>query len=120
MITSSTSGLLAHDGGAIYAATKIALIGLGRSLALELAGRSIRVNMVCPGAVNTTMIRGIWGGEAEAEAALQDYASKNPLRRFAEPEDIAHAIMFLASSEARHITGVSLRVDGGDGLGGAL
>lgn len=120
VITSSTSGLLAHDGGAVYAATKIALIGLGRSLALELAPRSIRVNMVCPGAVNTPMIRDVWGSEAEAERALEEYARDNPLGRFAEPEDVAEAIMFLASSKARHITGVSLRVDGGDGLRGAL
>lgn len=120
VITSSTSGLLAHDGGAVYAATKIALIGLGRSLALELAARSIRVNMVCPGAVDTPMIRGVWGSEAEAQRALEEYARENPSRRFAQPEDVAHAIMFLASSKARHITGVSLRVDGGDGLRGAL
>jgi 3-oxoacyl-[acyl-carrier protein] reductase len=120
VITSSTSGLLAHEGGAVYAATKIALIGLGRSLALELAGRSIRVNMVCPGAVDTPMIRGVWGGEAGAQRALAEYAATNPLHRVAEPEDVARAILFLASPQARHITGVALRVDGGDGLLGAV
>ena len=120
VITSSTSGLIAHEGGAVYAATKIALIGLGRSLAMELAGRSIRVNMVCPGAVDTPMIRGVWGSEAEAQRALAEYAATNPLRRFAEPEDVARAIVVLASPDARHITGVSLRVDGGDGLMGAV
>jgi NAD(P)-dependent dehydrogenase (short-subunit alcohol dehydrogenase family) len=120
VITASTSGLLAHEGGAIYAATKIALIGLGRSLAIELAPRSIRVNMVCPGAVNTPMIRSVWGSEDEARRALDEYAQGNPLGRFAEPEDVARAIVFLASPGARHITGVSLRVDGGDGLMGAV
>ncbi len=120
VITSSTSGLLAHDGAAVYAATKIALVGLGRSLALELAGRQIRVNMVCPGAVDTPMIRSVWGSETDARRALAEYALENPLRSFATVDDVAQAIAFLAGPAARHITGVSLRVDGGDGLRGAI
>jgi NAD(P)-dependent dehydrogenase (short-subunit alcohol dehydrogenase family) len=120
VITSSTSGLMAHEGGAVYAATKLALIGLGRSLALELAERQIRVNMVCPGAVDTPMIRNVWGGEAEARDALAEYAADNPLRAFATADDVAQAIAFLSGPAARHITGVSLRIDGGDGLRGAL
>ena len=120
VITSSTSGLLAHDGAAVYAATKIALVGLGRSLALELAGRQIRVNMVCPGAVDTPMIRSVWGSEANARRALAEYAEENPLRSFAAVDDVAQAIAFLAGPAARHITGVSLRIDGGDGLRGAI
>ena len=106
---------------AVYAATKIALIGLGRSLALELAGRSIRVNMVCPGAVDTPMIRGVWGSEAEAQRALAEYAETNPLRRVRRTRGRRPAIAVpRRSPDARHITGVSLRVDGGDGLMGAV
>lgn len=116
MITASDSGLLAHPGAAVYAASKIALIGLGRALAAELAPRRIRVNMVCPGGVDTPLTRGVYGDTIEAE--LASYAVTNPLGGIAQPEWIADAVFFLAS--ARHVTGVSLRVDGGDGLMGAV
>lgn len=117
VLTSSTSGLIAHPGAAVYAATKSALIGLGRCLAMELADRRIRVNTICPGGVETELTRGIYG---DLQAAADDYARLNPLGRIAQPEDIADAIAFLVGSDARHITGVVLRVDGGDGLHGVL
>jgi len=116
IITASDSGLLAHPGAAVYAASKIALIGLGRALAAELAPRRVRVNMVCPGGVDTPLTRGVYGDTIEAE--LASYAVTNPLGGIAQPEWIADAVFFLAS--ARHVTGVSLRVDGGDGLMGAV
>ena len=116
IITASASGLLAHPGAAVYAASKIALIGLGRALAAELAPRRVRVNMVCPGGVDTPLTRGVYGDTIEAE--LASYAVTNPLGGIAQPEWIADAVFFLAS--ARHVTGVSLRVDGGDGLMGAV
>jgi NAD(P)-dependent dehydrogenase (short-subunit alcohol dehydrogenase family) len=116
IITASDSGLLAHPGAAVYAASKIALIGLGRALAAELAPRRVRVNMVCPGGVDTPLTRGVYGDTIEAE--LASYAVTNPLGGIAQPEWIADAVLFLAS--ARHVTGVSLRVDGGDGLMGAV
>lgn len=116
IITASDSGLLAHPGAAVYAASKIALIGLGRALAAELAPSRIRVNMVCPGGVDTPLTRGVYGAGIDAE--LASYAVTNPLGGIAQPEWIADAVLFLAS--ARHITGVSLRVDGGDGLMGAV
>ena len=117
VITSSLSGLAAHPGAALYAGTKLALIGLGRSLAAELAPR-VRVNMICPGGVDTPLTRGAYGDDAEQ--VIKGYAEANPLGRIAEPDDIARAIAFLASDEARHVNGVALRVDGGDGLMGAL
>jgi NAD(P)-dependent dehydrogenase (short-subunit alcohol dehydrogenase family) len=116
VITASDSGLLAHPGAAVYAASKIALIGLGRALAAELAPRRVRVNMVCPGGVDTPLTRGVYGDTIEAE--LASYAVTNPLGGIAQPEWIADAVFFLAT--ARHVTGVSLRVDGGDGLMGAV
>ena len=118
VLTSSISGLQAHAGAAIYAATKIAIIGLGRSLAAELAPRHIRVNMVCPGGVDTALTRGVYGDQIDE--VIADYAKANPLGRIAQPEDIAQAMVFLASAGADHITGVSLRVDGGDCLLGAV
>ena len=102
----------------MYAATKMAVIGLGRSLAAELAPRRIRVNMVCPGGVDTALTRGAYG--EDAERVIAEYAAANPLGRIAQPEDIARAMVFLASDAARHINGVALRVDGGDCLLGAV
>lgn len=118
VLTASISGLQAHPGAAFYAATKIAVIGLGRSLASELAPRRIRVNMVCPGGVDTALTRGAYPDDPDR--VIAEYAAVNPLGRIAQPEDIAQAMVFLASDAARHITGVALRVDGGDCLAGAL
>jgi NAD(P)-dependent dehydrogenase (short-subunit alcohol dehydrogenase family) len=116
VITASDSGLLAHPGAAVYSASKIALIGLGRALAAEVAPRRVRVNMVCPGGVDTPLTWGVYGDTTEQE--LASYAQTNPLGGIARPEWIADAVYFLAT--ATHITGVSLRVDGGDGLMGAV
>ncbi len=118
ILTSSISGLMAHPGDAVYAATKIAVIGLGRSLALEVNQRRIRVNMICPGGVETPLTLGAYGDQAAS--VIEGYALANPLGRIAQPEDIAEAMVFLASGAARHINGVALRVDGGDCLVGAL
>jgi NAD(P)-dependent dehydrogenase (short-subunit alcohol dehydrogenase family) len=116
VITASASGLLAHPGAAVYAASKIALIGLGRCLAAELAPRRVRVNMVCPGGVDTALTRGVYADAAEE--VIHDYTLTNPLGRIATAPDIANAVLFLV--DAPHVTGVSLRVDGGDGLMGAV
>jgi NAD(P)-dependent dehydrogenase (short-subunit alcohol dehydrogenase family) len=118
ILTSSTAGQQAHPGTAIYSATKFALIGFGRSLALELAPARIRVNMVCPGGVDTPLVREIYG--EETPRVLAEYAQTNPLGRFAVASDVADAVVFLASDKAQHINGVALRVDGGDCLLGAL
>jgi NAD(P)-dependent dehydrogenase (short-subunit alcohol dehydrogenase family) len=98
------------------AATRIALFGLGRALALEVAPRRIRVNMVCPGGIDTALTHGVYG-ESTPEA-IEQYNSENSFGRIAQPESIAGAMVFF--SRATHITGMSLRVDGGDGLMGVL
>ena len=118
ILTSSTSGLQSHPGAAVYSATKFALIGFGRSLALELAPQRIRVNMVCPGGVDTPLTHGVYGDDTSR--VLAEYAQENPLGRFAVASDVADAVVFLASAKAQHINGVALRVDGGDCLLGAL
>lgn len=117
VFTSSISGLAAHVGGAAYGATKIALVGLMRSLAAELAPR-VRVNAVCPGGVDTPMLRANYADTLEDTIA--GYLPAIPLGRIAQPEDVATAIAFLASPGSRHITGVALRVDGGEGVAGVL
>jgi 3-oxoacyl-[acyl-carrier protein] reductase len=108
----------AHPGTSVYAATKFALIAFGRSLALELAPRRIRVNMVCPGGVDTPLTHGVYGDDTPR--VLAEYAEINPAGRFATASDVADAVLFLASPAARHVNGVALRVDGGDCLLGAL
>jgi len=117
VLVASTSGICAYPGGAVYAASKIALIGLTRSLALEVAPRRVRVNAVCPGPVDTPLQRSIFG--AAVDGILADSARFNPLGRVAVPSDIADAVAFLASDAVRHITGVALFVDGGQFLGEA-
>lgn len=114
IFTSSTSGLLAHPNAAVYAATKIALIGLARSLVPELSPRRIRVNCVCPGGVDTPLVRRLAN-----QAQIAEAMDANPLGRIAEPDDVAHAVAFLASPAAWHVNGVALRVDGGEAVIGA-
>lgn len=112
VLTASTSGLHAHAGASVYAATKIALIGFARSLALELAPH-VRVNCVCPGAVDTPLLHRL-----NAASEIAAYRDANPLGAVATPESVAAAVVFLAT--ATHVTGVALRVDGGDGVHGSL
>ena len=90
-----------------YACTKAALVGLTRSLALELAPSHIRVNCVAPGVINTDMVQ-VLGQET-----LRDLAEQTPLGRLGTPEDVAHAVAFLASDKASFLTGQILAADGG-------
>jgi NAD(P)-dependent dehydrogenase (short-subunit alcohol dehydrogenase family) len=113
ILTSSISGMQAHPGGAVYAATKTAQIGLARSLAAELAPRRIRVNVISPGTIETAMAT-----EAHTPEQLAEFAAANPLGRLGGPADVAEAFVFLA--KAAYVNGVVLRVDGGDCLMGAL
>lgn len=113
VLTSSISGLQAHPGGAVYAATKTAQLGLARSLAAELGERRIRVNVICPGTIVTPMAT-----EAHTPEQLEGFAQSNPLGRLGQPADVAEAFLFLAT--AGYVNGVIMRVDGGDCLMGAL
>ena len=94
-----------------YAAAKAALNAMTRTIAADLAGKGVRVNAVSPGLVRTTATRPIW--EADAGAAA---GSNLPLGRLTEAEDIAAAVCFLLSDDARQITGITLDVDGGNHL----
>ena len=94
----------------VYSATKHFVLGLTRSAALEYGSHRIRINAVAPGVVNTPMVERFTGGKAEARAGL---ASLSLTGSMAEPEQIADAVLFLASSEAGYILGHNLVVDGG-------
>jgi NAD(P)-dependent dehydrogenase (short-subunit alcohol dehydrogenase family) len=94
-----------------YASAKAALNAMTRTIAADLAGRGVRVNAVSPGLVRTTATRSIWKSDAGAAAG-----SALPLGRLTEAEDIAAAVCFLLSDDARQITGITLDVDGGNHL----
>lgn len=104
---SSVIGLVGNAGQANYSAAKAGLIGLTRSVARELAPRSVRVNAIAPGFIETDMTAAL--PDAVREVALSQIA----MRSFGTPEDVARTVAFFASDESRYITGQVLAVDGG-------
>jgi NAD(P)-dependent dehydrogenase (short-subunit alcohol dehydrogenase family) len=106
---SSTYGHLGARGASVYSASKHAVEGLTKSAALEVAGSGVRVNAVAPGPVETAMLNR-FTGSAERKAGL---VAGVPLQRVGEPDEIANAIVFLASSRSSFTTGQVLSVDGG-------
>ncbi len=107
-IASIAGRRISFGGGANYSASKAGVLGLTRHAAYELAPDKIRVNAVCPGQTATP-----FSGTAPTEAQKATRGKKIPLGRMVEPEDIADAVLFLASDAARMVTGIALDVDGG-------
>lgn len=103
----SVAGIMGNAGQANYAASKAGLIGLTKVIARELASRGITSNAVAPGFIGTDMTADL------PEALKTTVAGQIPLGKFGEPDDIASAVAFLASAEAKYITGQVLTVDGG-------
>jgi NAD(P)-dependent dehydrogenase (short-subunit alcohol dehydrogenase family) len=114
---SSMTGLVGQSNGAVYVATKGALISLTKALALELGGDGIRVNCVCPAGVDTRLMRDWAATLPDPEAVLRGQAAMHLTNRMASSDEIAAAILFLASPAASFITGVALPVEGGATLG---
>jgi 3-oxoacyl-[acyl-carrier protein] reductase len=106
----SVSPFLGVPGQANYAAAKAGLVGLARSLATELARRNITVNVIAPGFIDTEMTAGL-------ESGLESLLPQIPAGRIGQPEEVAQVVTFLASHQARYITGAVLPVDGGLGMG---
>ncbi|MCZ7362511.1 MAG: beta-ketoacyl-ACP reductase [Candidatus Methanoperedens sp.] len=105
--TSSIVGLYGNVGQVNYAATKAGLIGMTKTMAKELGRKGIRVNAVAPGFITTPMTSNV------PEKILEMMKEKTPLRRLGEAKDVAYAYLYLASDEARFVTGAVLCVDGG-------
>ena len=114
---SSMTGMVGQANGAVYVATKGALIALTKGLALELGADGIRVNCVCPAGVDTPLMRGWAESMPDPEGVLRGQAAMHLMNRMATPDEIASAILFLASPAASFITGIALPVEGGATLG---
>jgi NAD(P)-dependent dehydrogenase (short-subunit alcohol dehydrogenase family) len=114
----SDAGLIGDVGaGAVYCASKAGLVNMTRAMALELAP-GVRVNSVCPGYVDTDMVRRDFIDKADDPAALErELIAYAPLKRIALPKEIASAILYLASDDARFVTGAAFQIDGGSTAG---
>jgi NAD(P)-dependent dehydrogenase (short-subunit alcohol dehydrogenase family) len=116
-MSSSMAGWDVSEGGAAYMASKEGVSGLTKSLALQLGRYRIRVNAICPGVIQTRLS---FDPETDSEEAWQaryeQFAKRIPLRRVGQPEDVAATVAFLASDDARHISGSMLLIDGGQTL----
>ena len=111
--TSSVAGIRAGAGGNAYSASKAALINFTQTAACDLGGDNIRVNAVCPGLIETGMTKPIFDFAREA-GKEHKLGSRCELKRYGNPEEIAYAILFLASDESSYITGQAIAVDGGN------
>ena len=112
----SDAGLQGCPGITVYCGTKGGVINMSRAMALEIAP-DVRVNCVCPGYVDTDMIRLSVKKKADPDVAWQKMIDYSPLQRIASTEEIAYAVLYLASDKARNITGTSLATDGGTTAG---
>jgi 3-oxoacyl-[acyl-carrier protein] reductase len=120
VITASTHGIRGFPGSAVYCATKAALVNLTREMALDY-GPVVRVNCVCPGPIDTPFLQGGPAQPGRSPADEERYRTANAerasrvraLRRVGRPEEVAYAVLFLASDESSFITGHALVIDGG-------
>ena len=111
--TASVAGIRAGAGGNAYSASKAALVNFTRTSACDLGKYGVRVNAICPGLIETGMTRPFfdYARESGKEAKL---GYRCELRRYGSPDEVASAILFMASDEASYITGQALPVDGGN------
>lgn len=116
VFTASVSGMVGSMWSPVYSSCKFAVVGLTKSLAQTFAPDRVRVNVVCPGLAETPMKIGFTGRGVSADAALaaeQKYVSAVPLGRLVRPEEVAQAVLWLASDDAGFVTGIELPIDGG-------
>ena len=100
---------IVHAGNSVYSSSKSALVGIARNMAIDLVNKKIRVNCVLPGTTDTPMVR----TANVTEEMLNETAKTFPMKRFAQPEEVANAIIYLLSDGSNYVTGTELVVDGG-------
>lgn len=115
--TSSNGGVMGRPGDPVYNATKHALVGLMKSIAVAHAHQGIRANTVNPGAIDTDMLRGTLASSEEFEAKQHQLTASTPAARVGEAWEVAKAVVFLACDESRFINGVALPIDGAKAAG---
>ncbi len=113
LITASKTGLVAQRDSPVYCASKGAAVMLAKALALDYATRNIRVNALCPGVIETPMLRAFADARPNPAAAWKEYSESQPIGRLGTPLECAEAALWLVSEAASFITGVALPVDGG-------
>ena len=113
LFTASKTGLVAQEDSPVYCASKGAAVLLAKALALDYAQDDIRVNALCPGVIDTPMLRRFADAMPDPEAAWREYEQEQPIGRLGTPEECAEAALWLVSDHASFITGVALPVDGG-------
>ncbi|WNY84683.1 glucose 1-dehydrogenase [Cronobacter dublinensis] len=113
ILTSSTAGSTGTPAFSVYGATKAAIRSFARNWILDLKDRHIRVNAVSPGPVNTAGLNELFGGGEQAASVKNELNAQIPLGRVGHPDEVAKAVLFLASDESSFVNGVELFVDGG-------
>lgn len=113
ILTASTTSIKGTGAFSVYSATKAAIRNFARSWILDLKDRHIRVNAISPGLTETAGLNDLFGGGEQAQETKDYLVGQIPAGRIGEPEEIAKAVMFLASDEASYINGIELFVDGG-------
>jgi NAD(P)-dependent dehydrogenase (short-subunit alcohol dehydrogenase family) len=113
VFTSSIAGSIALAGASIYSATKAAVISLGKTLAVELAPRGVRVNVLSPGPIDTPILKKVGLPADQQKGFEESFAAKSLLKRFGTSDEVARAARFLLSEDSSNITGTELIIDGG-------
>lgn len=113
ILTSSTTGTAGTANFSVYSASKAAVRNFARSWILDLKDRNIRVNVVSPGLTETAGLTELFGGGDQAQSVKDHMIASIPARRIGQPEDVANAVLFLASKESGFVNGIELFVDGG-------
>jgi NAD(P)-dependent dehydrogenase (short-subunit alcohol dehydrogenase family) len=113
ILNASIASTKGRAASSVYSATKAAVRSFARTWTVDLQARQIRVNAVSPGPINTPAISGLAQTQEQVEQVKASLVSTIPMRRFGDPDEVAKAVLFLASADSSFITGIELAVDGG-------